>query len=370
MATRLNKIVGASALGAISIVELLHLQQASATPVTFTGSTYANPHGGNVQVAITVDGAGGTYRITGISTPVQPTGQNSSYASYAIPTLTSEALAAQSAAINGVSGASQISAAWTASLSSAIAAAAAGGETIGQASVAAAPTPTPSAGTPTPGGTTPAPSATATQSSITPPGPVTSPGGVVVPYFAPLSFQPFTVATIPNFTVYSSQIAAALSSLSKVQPDSGASSLTAARSTLTTLQVQVQSESNQYQGMPSNLSGYVSMLNSEFAALVSQANLAISNYYASVQAAASKMYTEVQASAAAVKAIPAPTVTVTVTATATATAAPTTPAFIIKPGGVIKKTFTCVQKVGAKTTTKIVKGFIMSCPTGFTLLKK
>ena len=123
MKTKVKKLVGASALGALSVVELLNLQQASATPVTFTGSTFANPRGGSVQVAITVDGASGVYKITSVATPLQPTGANASYANYAIPTLTSEALAAQSASITAVSGASQISAAWINSLSSAIAAA-------------------------------------------------------------------------------------------------------------------------------------------------------------------------------------------------------------------------------------------------------
>ena len=85
MSSPFKKIVGATAIGAISIVELLHLQQASATPVSFSGSSFPNPRGGTVQVAITVDGASGIYTITGISTPVQPTGQNASYANYAIP---------------------------------------------------------------------------------------------------------------------------------------------------------------------------------------------------------------------------------------------------------------------------------------------
>ena len=132
MNNSVKKVVGASALGAISVIELLHLQQASATPVTFTGSTVSNPKGGSVQVAITVDGASGVYRITSIATPVQPGGGNASYANKAIPTLTNEALAAQSASINGVSGASEVSAAWISSLYSAIAQAAAAGEAAGR----------------------------------------------------------------------------------------------------------------------------------------------------------------------------------------------------------------------------------------------
>ena len=154
----IKKVIRVSAIGAVSALEMLNPQSAQATPVTFTGSSVTYPLGGTVQVAITVDGASGTYRITSITTPVQPTtNPNAAYAAFAIPTLTSEALAAQSANINGVSGASQISTAWITSLTSAIAAAASAGERIGL-SVTPNPTPSPSV-TPTP---TPTPTVTPT----------------------------------------------------------------------------------------------------------------------------------------------------------------------------------------------------------------
>ena len=69
-----------------------------------------------MQVVITVN----HQRITAIATPIQPTGACAPFSNFAIPTLKSEALASQSANINGVSGASQTSNAWKSSLSFAI----------------------------------------------------------------------------------------------------------------------------------------------------------------------------------------------------------------------------------------------------------
>jgi len=153
-----KKIVGVTALSAMTLVELIQMQQANATPVTFTGSVQPDGHfGSNIQVAITVDTVAGKYQITGITTPVIPTGQNGSFANFAIPTLTTEALAAQSANIAGVSGASSISAGWIASLASAIAAAAAAGETIGTVPGSTTPSPTPTGTTPPPPPPTPKP---------------------------------------------------------------------------------------------------------------------------------------------------------------------------------------------------------------------
>ena len=155
-----KKVVGVSALGALALVDLLQLQQAQAASVTFTGSLQPDgPFGSSVQVAITVDGSSGTYKITGITTPIRPTGQNASFANRAIPILTSEALVAQSASITGVSNASYVSAAWIQSLASAIASAAAAGERIGSPSSSTAPTPT-TTPTPTPTVTSPAPTTT------------------------------------------------------------------------------------------------------------------------------------------------------------------------------------------------------------------
>jgi uncharacterized protein with FMN-binding domain len=74
---------------------------------------------GIVQVQITVDDA---HIITQIDTPrVSTQGSNASYTHYALPTLVKEALAAQSAQIQGVSGASYLSQGWITSLASAIA---------------------------------------------------------------------------------------------------------------------------------------------------------------------------------------------------------------------------------------------------------
>lgn len=375
MATVLKKVVGASALGAISIVELLHLQQASATPVTFTGSTYQNPRGGSVQVAITVDGSSGVYRITSISTPLQPTGQNASYASYAIPTLTSEALAAQSAAISGVTGASEISAAWKSSLSSAIAAAAAGGETIGQASVAPTPTPTPSAGTPTPGSGTPTPGATSQPPVSTgSQGTIFTPVSTVIPktigtppVYYPLNLPPYSGsagASTVNFSSYLASISNVLSILSSISGDRTSTAVTNARNALLALQSKIQSDANQPAASTSGIDNYIANANTQMAFVIAQANQQMADYFAKVQSASNQMYVDAQASAAAVSASPAPTVTVTVTAT------PTPPPVLIKPGGVIKKTFICAKTVAGKTTKQTIKALVVKCPTGFVLVKK
>jgi uncharacterized protein with FMN-binding domain len=361
MKASLKKAVGASALGALSVVELLHLQQATAAPATFTGSTFANPHGGSVQVAITVDGASGTYKITSISTPVQPTGSNASYANYAIPTLTSEALAAQSATITAVSGASQISAAWINSLSSAIAAAAAGGQPVGQASVVVAPTPTATGGTPAPGTTT-------VSGGGTPGGPLTPVATAIptsvaqVPIYYPFYAPPFSGGSSANLTQYFNNVSTAINRIAAAGDNVTPTLIAAAQNALAQLQTQV----NQSSGSSAALAAYIANANAGMQYFMNQGNQAISDYYAKVVAAASQLYVDAQASAAAIKAEPAPTVTVTVTATPKPTETP----WNIKPGGVIKKTFTCVKKVGTVTTTKVVKAFIVQCPTGFTLLKK
>ena len=130
MNNKLKVALGLTALGSAFVVD-----NSFAVPQTFIGNSVANLYGGNVQVQITVNNG----LITAISTPVQPTGSNAQFADMAIPTLIIEALAAQSANIQGVSGASAISAAWKSSLASAIANA---GSAIGVS------TPTPSA-TPT-----------------------------------------------------------------------------------------------------------------------------------------------------------------------------------------------------------------------------
>ena len=72
---------------------------------------------GTVQVAINVTGR----RITGIQVLQVPGGPNQQFADYAIPALTQEVLAAQSANVRIVSGASYISAGFLQSVATAIA---------------------------------------------------------------------------------------------------------------------------------------------------------------------------------------------------------------------------------------------------------
>ena len=79
MRAKSKKVIGLAALGTLSAVDLIQLQQGSAIAATFTGSLVANPHGGSVQVSITVNAG----RITAITTPIQPTGSNSSYSNFA-----------------------------------------------------------------------------------------------------------------------------------------------------------------------------------------------------------------------------------------------------------------------------------------------
>ena len=120
-------ILGASTIGALALSD-----PTFAAAQTFLGNAANNDYGGQLQVAITVDNG----KITAITTPVTPGGRNAQYANYAVPTLTQEALAAQSANIQGVSGASAISRAWKQSLTSAIAKA---GNAIGTQEVTPAP---------------------------------------------------------------------------------------------------------------------------------------------------------------------------------------------------------------------------------------
>lgn len=108
----MKAILAASSIGMLALSD-----PTFAATQTFLGSPANNALGGQVQVQITVDGG----KITAISTPVTLSGRNAQYANYAVPTLTSRALAAQSANIQGVSGASYVSSAWKQSLASAIA---------------------------------------------------------------------------------------------------------------------------------------------------------------------------------------------------------------------------------------------------------
>ncbi len=82
MSSKMKKVVGISALGAVTLVDLLNLQQASATTYNYSGPNVNNPKGGSVTIAITVDDSSGTYRIAGISAPVSPGGGNSAISTW------------------------------------------------------------------------------------------------------------------------------------------------------------------------------------------------------------------------------------------------------------------------------------------------
>jgi hypothetical protein len=371
MKASVKKVVGASALGALSVVELLHLQQASATPVTYTGNLTSYAYG-TLQVQITVDGASGTYRITGITTPVQPADRTStSINARAIPILVSTALASQSASINGVSGVSATFTmpAWESSLASAIAKAAAAGQTVGQPSVVVAPTPTTTSPSSSTGGT-PAPAATDSTGALTPqiivPTGIPTSVATFIPY-APFYLPPFVGAAPANLAPYFSAVSAAISRIASSGGEGRSAAIAAAQSALS----QLQSAVNASQGSSDAINAYIANANAGMQYFVNKGNQDISDYYVKVAKAANQLYLDAQASAAAIKAEPAPTVTVTVTATATVTATPkpTPSSVIIKPGGVIKKTFSCIKTLNGVTTTQVVKAFIVKCPVGFTLKK-
>ena len=352
MNTSVKKIVGFSALGAISLVEMMYLQEASATPANFSGAIQSNPRGGNVQVAITVDGASGVFRITSISTPLQPTGGNSAYSNLAIPTLTREALTAQSAAIVGVTGASQISAAWIASLFSAIAIAAAGGSPVGQASATATPTPSP---TPSPVTTTP--SSTPTSSTPTSSTSTSLPPAPVIPKF---NFSPYTGSSAgPDLSIYLQQVSAILALIPGGTEDVSASSLIKTRNSLLALQTAMQSAVAGSQTNPTSLATYIPALNLQMTTYVAQTQQTIDSYYLSVQNSAKNLFAKAQASAAALATSPTPKVTATTSA-----------AVQYKLANVIKKTYTCVRTVGGVTTKKVLKSVVVKCPAGYKLLKK
>jgi uncharacterized protein with FMN-binding domain len=89
----------------------------SAAPVTATGAVAQNPYG-NVQVRVTVTG-GKITQVTALQLP-QSDPKSAEISQYAAPQLQSEVLAAQSAKINGVSGASYTSQSYDTSLQSAL----------------------------------------------------------------------------------------------------------------------------------------------------------------------------------------------------------------------------------------------------------
>ena len=113
-----NKGLRAFALSLAGACSLTGIVDEAHAATTYLGDA-VNYNFGTVQVQITVDDSG---KITKIDTPqVSTRGSNASYTNYALPILVSEALKEQSAAIQGVSGASYLSRGWISSLASAIA---------------------------------------------------------------------------------------------------------------------------------------------------------------------------------------------------------------------------------------------------------
>ena len=90
--------------------------QPSTAATTFTGDAVTMRYG-IVQVKITVQGG----KITDAQAVKAPTGSNDRYTQMAVPRLREQTIAAQSANIQGVSGASFTSYGWYTSLASAIA---------------------------------------------------------------------------------------------------------------------------------------------------------------------------------------------------------------------------------------------------------
>ena len=112
----------ASATATASATPVATQTSAAATPAaqgitgTFTGPT-VNVNYGNVQVEITVkDG-----KITDATALQAPSGRNDRWSNMALPILKKQTLAAQSAAIQGASGASYTSYGWQKSLQGALA---------------------------------------------------------------------------------------------------------------------------------------------------------------------------------------------------------------------------------------------------------
>ena len=114
------------ALGGLGAVVVLAPPNLTSVPpsVEPTGSAAAtflgdavNTRYGNVQVKITVQGG----KIVDAQAVQAPTGSNDRYTQKAVPRLREQTIAAQSANIQGVSGASFTSYGWYTSLASAIA---------------------------------------------------------------------------------------------------------------------------------------------------------------------------------------------------------------------------------------------------------
>ena len=318
MKVKSKKIIGYSALSAASLASLSSLtliEQSSAAPQSFIGSSSVKFSQGTTtaQVSITVD-AGRIQSINGAV--ITTSGFNISGASINA-TLTNEALAAQSANINGVSGASYSSSAWKQSLASAIAQA---GSTIG---VQAVPTPTPPAPPPAPS-TTPTASQTATAtasastSSTASPAPSTSASGCSTP--APITVDLPDVTSQPVPSGYPTP-----------------------------------SGTPTPYGMPTPISTVKSDNRTTITVGQPTWQYMVQNNITTV----TKTQLKTQVILCTLTPAPAPTVTVTETA------------LPISPGvAVVKKTFTCSRTLNGKTTKKVLKAAVIKCPLGYKLVKK
>jgi uncharacterized protein with FMN-binding domain len=116
-----TKSFGATAAATSAATTAPAATQAPATNSAAINGTFTGPsvfvNYGNVQVKITVvDG-----RITDAVAVVAPSGRNDRYTNMSVPTLKKQTLAAQSANIQGVSGASYTSYGWYTSLQGALA---------------------------------------------------------------------------------------------------------------------------------------------------------------------------------------------------------------------------------------------------------
>lgn len=325
MKAKSKKIIGLTALGTLAVVDLAQLQEASATPATFNGPvvTEGGGFGANFQVSIIVDGG----RITAVNTPVRPTtGNNSSYATRAIPTLTAEALAAQSANIQGVGGASYTSAAWKQSLAGAIAAA---GSAIG----VQAPPPPP-------------PTQSATQSATTPP--VTNPTTVATNTSATPAPSSSGCATMPPITTDLPDVTSAPTPSGTATPV-GIPTASGQATPIRTVR-------------PDNGGSTRTPIPTVTATVYLQQTYVQNNVQTQVQTV-TKSQVKTQIITCTYTATPTATPTVTVTATDAA--------FVIKPGaGVVLKSFVCSKLVMGKLVKKTFKAKVVKCPTGYKLVKK
>lgn len=341
MAFKTQKAIGLATLSALSLVEFIQLQSAQATPVTYTGSAVPNPHGGQVQVSITVDGG----RLTSISTPVQPGGGNAYYSNLAIGPMTSRAYAALPvpsnagvtssalvgvvATIQGVSGASQVSAAWKQSLQSAISSA---GSAIGVQVTPPTPAAPSTPAAPTTPTFTPAAGSTATS---TPTAQASSSGGTTSNLGGPAVCQ--TMSPIVNKL-----------------PD--VTSAPSPEGTPTPLGVPTPN------GVPTPVATLRTGENSR--TITQNQNMlqyAVQSYVKTVTK------TEVQTQIITCNILPTATPTVYVTVT------PSAPdlSIVIQPGAaVVLKSFTCSITKNGVTTKKVFKAKVVKCPTGYKLVKK